>query len=548
MNPATPPRVLVIDDGVEYARIVQEHLPEFELIEPYGSETPARIPDGPAAIEFLRQRANEVDVVLLDMRFEVDAERILPLSDRSSSKRDRRFQGIAILRALRSHHPELPVVLLTAQRDLALADAGDDLASQSMTYVLDGDDLDTLRIRINTAYQNSQMSLADGEMLWGRAPQMRSLRRRLSTLARGTLPVLLEGETGTGKSYLAERLVHRASGRNGPFVIADLASIPKDHIAAHQFGATRGSYTGDVNDRQGVFELADGGTLFLDEIQNVPLDVQRQLLVVLQERRVRPLGAARERQVDVKVIASSNEALDEAVRSGRFRQDLYMRLGPATRVVIPPLRERLSDLEFFVHELVAKATDHPEIAPLHEIVADAAGVPAGGRLMLRPGKGRGRSNGDVLALALPDAGWKLLSEHRWPGNMRELAFVVHNVITFTLVEAADAIRAGLPMSSSRLQIDPGLVAELLRGSTSTIDAKPAANDEDDRIAVQVRPGETLNGVSVEVERQYFLELFRRYDGDFAQMALHLLGDEGKARAVQLRFNQIGLKVRQLRRR
>ncbi|MEL6543613.1 MAG: sigma 54-interacting transcriptional regulator, partial [Myxococcota bacterium] len=213
------PRVLVVDDGLEYARIVKEHLDEFDLIHPFGEGAPARLPDGPAAMEYLAKHNTDVDVVLLDMRFEVEADRILPLSDRSSSKRDRRFQGIAILRAIRELYPELPVVLLTAQRDLALADAGDDLASQSMTYVLDGDDLDTLRIRVNTAYQNSQMSVAEGETLWGRSSEMRKLRRRLSTLARGTLPVLLEGETGTGKSFLAERYVHRNSGRSGPFVI-----------------------------------------------------------------------------------------------------------------------------------------------------------------------------------------------------------------------------------------------------------------------------------------------------------------------------------------
>lgn len=540
------PRILVIDDGLEYARIVAQHLPEFELIEPLGPDAPARLPDGPAAIAYLKDNAESVDVVLLDMRFEVAEDRLLPLNTNRSLKRDSRFQGIAILRGIRDGHPELPVVLLTAQRDLALADAGDDLASQSMTYVLDGDDLDTLRIRINTAFQNSRMSLAEGDMLWGRSPAMRKLRFRLSTLARGTLPVLLEGETGTGKSFLAERYVHRNSGRDGPFVVADLASIPADLIAAHLFGATRGSYTGAVSDRQGVFELADGGTLFLDEIQNVPLDVQRQLLVVLQERRVRPLGAAKERNVDVKVIACSNEPLDQAVKAGRFRQDLLMRLGPATRVQIPPLRDRIGDLEFFTAELVTKAAEHPEIAPLFELVAQAAQLPSGARMRLQLGRDGNADN--TLRLVLPAAGWNLLAEHRWPGNMRELAFVVHNLVTFTLVEAADAIRAGLPIRAPRLQIDPGLVAELLKGSGGAMDDLPAANEDDDRISVVVRPGQTLNGVSVEVEKQYFLALFRRYDGDFSQMAGHLLGDDSKARAVQLRFNQIGLKVRQLRRR
>ncbi|MEM6559331.1 MAG: sigma 54-interacting transcriptional regulator [Myxococcota bacterium] len=536
------PRVLVIDDGLEYARIVEAHLGEFSLVRPEGEDSPARIADGPRALEYLQRHVDRVDVVLLDMRFEVSADRLLPLNGSPSESRLRRFQGVAILQAIREHHPELPVVLLTAQRDLALADAGQDLAGQSMTYVLDGDDLDTLRMRINTAYQNARLSLVEGETLWGQSQAMRTLRRRLATLARGTLPVLLEGETGVGKSFLAERCVHARSGRDGPFVIADLASIPGDLIAAHLFGATRGSYTGAVADRAGVFALADGGSLFLDEIQNVPLDVQRQLLVVLQERRVRPLGAAREQKVDVKVIASSNEPLGEAVRQGRFRQDLYMRLGPATRVTIPPLRERDEDFEFLLRELVARSAEHPEIAPLLQRVLSSD---SGHSSTLHLDLGEGQESTSGITLTMPSAGRRILRRHRWPGNMRELAFVVHNLIVFTLIEASDAVDAGLPLRSSRLQIDPGLVAELLR--PNELQSIDSVDPDQDRIEVEVKAGETLNGVSVAVERQYFLALFHRYQGDFGEMANHLLGDPSKARAVQLRFNQIGLRVRQLRR-
>ncbi len=536
------PRVLVIDDGLEYARIVEAHLGEFSLVRPEGEDSPARIADGPRALEYLQRHVDRVDVVLLDMRFEVSADRLLPLNGSPSESRLRRFQGVAILQAIREHHPELPVVLLTAQRGLALADAGPDLAGQSVAYVLDGDDLDTLRMRINTAYQNARLSLVEGETLWGQSQAMRTLRRRLATLARGTLPVLLEGETGVGKSFLAERCVHARSGRDGPFVIADLASIPGDLIAAHLFGATRGSYTGAVADRAGVFALADGGSLFLDEIQNVPLDVQRQLLVVLQERRVRPLGAAREQKVDVKVIASSNEPLGEAVRQGRFRQDLYMRLGPATRVSLPPLRERDEDFEILLRELVARSAEHPEIAPLLQRVLSSD---SGHSSTLHLDLGEGQESTSGITLTMPSAGRRILRRQRWPGNMRELAFEVLNLIVITLIEASDAVDAGLPLRSSRLQIDPGLVAELLR--PNELQSIDSVDPDQDRIEVEVKAGETLNGVSVAVERQYFLALFHRYQGDFGEMANHLLGDPSKARAVQLRFNQIGLRVRQLRR-
>mgnify|MGYP005813554817 CR=1 FL=1 len=217
-----------------------------------------------------------------------------------------------------------------------------------MTYFLDGDDLDALRIRMHAALSAARAQIEDDGVLWGRDRSMRALRSRLSVLSRGALPVILEGETGTGKSYLAERFVHQKSGRSGPFVVLDVSTVPRDLLAAQLFGSVRGAYTGAISDRKGVFELAHRGTLFLDEIQNAPLEVQKQLLLVLQDKRVRPIGGNHDRVVDVKVVAASNEPLARAVAEGRFRADLYMRLSPATRVIIPPLRQRTADLRFFV--------------------------------------------------------------------------------------------------------------------------------------------------------------------------------------------------------
>ncbi|MFN3202773.1 MAG: sigma-54-dependent transcriptional regulator [Bradymonadia bacterium] len=555
------PRVLVIDDGEAYAELVEHRMSEFTLLDPSGfnGEHPAKcLPDGPSALAFLEARAAEVDVALLDLHFDVPEDRLLPLAEGVSLRRTRRFQGLAILKAIRARYPSLPVVLLTALEDVSLSGLGDDLAGQSMTYFLDGEDLDALRIRIHSALQEAAQGLEESGLLWGRDPAMAQLRRRLSVLARGRLPIIVEGETGTGKSFLAERFVHANSGRSGPFVTVDLSTIPRDLIPAHLFGALRGAYTGAVTDRKGVFELAHGGTLFIDEIQNIPLEVQKQLLWVLQEGRVRPLGASKERVVDVKVVVASNAPLAQAVAEGKFRPDLYMRLSPATRVLLPPLRARRADLLFLAQRFVAQAAEAADNIELKAVVARSAGLPADAPMALvvrkKGGKGAGaagRALDQSLLLSIPDPAWRRLAAHRWPGNVRELAMVMHNLVTFTLVAAVDAVHGGVTLESRRLQVDSTLVSELIAAAevlAPSAGAEQASTGDPNAFGVTLAPADTLNGVSNAVERQYLTALFHQTDGDFAQMAHRLLGDSEKGRAVRLRFNQLGLKVRELRSR
>ena len=170
------PHILVIDDGLDYARVVADQLPEFKLITPEGQPC---LKDGPAAMAWLGRHHDDVDVVLLDMHFDVAEDRLLPLPGESSLRRQKRFQGVAILREIRRKHPNLPVVLLTAVEDLSLVDVDGELANQSMTYVLDGEDLDTLRIRINAAVQESSQGLEEEDLLWGSNRAMQAIRRRL---------------------------------------------------------------------------------------------------------------------------------------------------------------------------------------------------------------------------------------------------------------------------------------------------------------------------------------------------------------------------------
>ena len=538
------PRILLIDDGEAYAQAIVEQMSEFCLVDP-GGDTPGRAPDGPAALSFLDARADDVDVVLLDMRFDVPEDRLLPLPEAKSVRRQRRYQGVAILRAIRARFPGLPVVVLTAMADVSLGDLASELAAQSLTYVLDGDDLDALRIRVLAARQEAASAREGAGVLWGRARAMADVRRRLAVLARGRLPVVLEGETGTGKSFLAERYLHAHSGRSGPFVVLDLATIPTELIPAHLFGAVRGAYTGSVSDRKGVFELADGGTLFIDEIQNVPLEVQKQLLLVLQDRRVRRLGASKEIAVDVKVVAASNVSLAEAVRDGRFRPDLYMRLSPATRVVLPPLRNRLEDLPFLARRFAEMAGEESENQAFRERICGALGLPSKAPMAFLTGDASIPKN--ALSLRLPAPAWRRIQAHSWPGNLRELSMVMHNLVTFTLIAAVDALEAGAPLRASRLQIDAGLVGDLLAGAPTLPAAGEDAADAPDQFTLTLAPQHSLNAVSVDIERQYFRQLFAQTNGDLEAMAERLLGDPERARAVRLRLNQLGLKIRELRR-
>ena len=540
------PRLLLIDDGERYAQVVQSQMPEYQLV--MVTETQSRAQDGHQALEYLEAHAGNVDLILLDMRFDVPQERLLPLPEANTVRKARRYQGVAILRVLRQQYADIPVVVLTALRDLSVAEIAQELASLSLTYMLQGDDLDALRISIHEALIDCARMPEEDGVLWGRDPRLRDLRRRMAVLARGRLPIVIEGETGTGKSYLAERYIHKRSARTGPFITVDLATIPKELISAHLFGAVKGAYTGAITDRKGVFETANKGTVFIDEIQNIPLDIQKQLLLVLQDQVIRPLGSNREITVDVKIIVASNLSLAQAVREGRFRSDLYMRLSPATRILLPPLRERPDDIPFLARRLTERASAESDISSFRFQLNKELGLPEDAPVqLLLPNDSHGHEN--CIQLMLPGPSWRRILRHRWSGNVRELSMVLHNLVTFSLVRAIDALESGLSIKSRRLQIDPGLVNQLLAGGLdSTLSDSGPTQEDPDLFQIRIAPAESLNAVSKAVECQYLAQLFDQANGNLEVMADRLLGDPERSRAIRLRLNQVGLRLRELRRR
>ena len=195
----------------------------------------------------------------------------------------------------------------------------------------------------------------------GESVAMRLVKERVAKVARSMAPVLVCGESGTGKELVA-RALHANSHRfAGPMVSVNCGAIPETLLEAEFFGVKKGAYTGAVQDREGFFQAAQGGSLFLDEIGDLPLAMQSKLLRAIQERCVRPVGAALEEPVDVRIISATHRDLAAEVETGRFRQDLYYRLN-VIDIVIPPLRERLDDLPALCENLLARIAQESGIA------------------------------------------------------------------------------------------------------------------------------------------------------------------------------------------
>src|SRR6185369_12759123 len=185
----------------------------------------------------------------------------------------------------------------------------------------------------------------------GRHVKMRELFAIVEKIAPTGTTVVIEGETGTGKEVVAQTIHKLSSRASGPLMVFDCGAVPPNLIESELFGHEKGSFTGAIMTRQGLFEMADGGTIFLDELGELPLDLQPKLLRALESREIRRVGANKPIKVDVRIIAATNRNLEDEVRAGRFRQDLFYRLS-VVRVFIPPLRERIEDIPLLVKHLL----------------------------------------------------------------------------------------------------------------------------------------------------------------------------------------------------
>jgi two-component system response regulator PilR (NtrC family) len=310
--------------------------------------------------------------------------------------------GIDLVETIGQQYPDLPVAVITAHGNMesaiqALKAGAFDFASKPI-------DLQMLRRLVQTALklERKQMPTDGSEQLrpdsdsplLGSSAAMAQLRTMIHKLARSQAPVYISGESGTGKELAARQIHAQGPRRDGPFIAVNCGAIPQELMESEFFGHRKGSFTGAVADKQGLFQAADGGTLFLDEVADLPLIMQVKLLRAIQEKRVRPIGAQQETAVDVRIISATHKELPRLVTEGSFRQDLFYRIN-VIELNIPPLRERPEDIPLLANHILQRL---------------------------------GSRNG-IPAPRISDEALTRLQNYDYPGNVRELENILERAIT-----------------------------------------------------------------------------------------------------------------------
>jgi len=331
--------------------------------------------------------------------------------------------GIDVLRTARQQNPECAVILMTGRGSMETVMAATEggafeyLAKPfEMAQMIDT--IKRAEKTLNAVDEHDEAAsiddLPDTEMI-GSSPRMIEIYKTLSRVAPTEATVLIEGETGTGKELIA-RMIHRNSKRaQQTFVPVDCGAIAPSLLESELFGTLKGAYTGADRDRMGVFEAAHNGTVFLDEIGDIDLGFQLKLLRFLQEREIRPLGSARAKKVDVRVIAATNKDVQKMVDEGKFREDLWYRLN-VVRLVVPPLCERPTDIPLLVSYFLKRYNERYK-----------------------------------LDTRLIDTGLKVMQEYSWPGNIRQLQHMMERLTILAPAGRidADAVRAAIDQMDSR---------------------------------------------------------------------------------------------------
>lgn len=395
MNTSPRQKILIVDDEPDIRELLEITLGRMKL-DTYSARNLAE------AQALLQREA--FDLCLTDMR----------LPDGT---------GLELVQHIQQRYPQLPVAMITAYGSLETAINA--LKAGAFDFLTKPVDLTRLRELVSSALR---MPAAGGHCtpidrhLLGDSPPMRNLRKQIDKLARSQAPVYISGESGSGKELVA-RLIHEQGPRaSQPFVPVNCGAIPSELMESEFFGHRKGSFTGAVEDKPGLFQAAHGGTLFLDEVADLPLSMQVKLLRAIQEKAVRSVGGQQETVVDVRILCATHKDLDAEVAAERFRQDLYYRLN-VIELRVPSLRERRDDIEVLATHMLkrlAKDTDQPA-ARLHPQALEA------------------------------------LRNYRFPGNVRELENVLeraHTLCENRTIEAGD-----LRLSEGNCAAD-GAIADL----------------------------------------------------------------------------------------
>ncbi|TXH66888.1 MAG: sigma-54-dependent Fis family transcriptional regulator [Thiothrix sp.] len=332
----TEQRVLIIDDEPDIRELLEITLLRMGL----DTLTAGNVEEALAQIQ-----AHEPNLCLTDMR----------LPDGS---------GIDIVRFLQKEYPHIPVAVITAYGSMDAAVEA--LKAGAYDFVSKPVDLPKLRDLIQTALKltsgeknqrpkASEDNASQGRIL-GSSTAMQTLKSTIGKLARSQAPVYIHGESGSGKELVAHEIHLQSPRQKFPFIPVNCGAIPENLMESEFFGHKKGSFTGAVSDKQGLFQAAHKGTLFLDEVADLPLTMQVKLLRAIQERAIKPVGGLEEISVDVRILSATHKSLEHEVAAGNFRQDLYYRLN-VIKLKVPPLRERQDDIELLADYFLKKIAE-----------------------------------------------------------------------------------------------------------------------------------------------------------------------------------------------
>ncbi len=274
--------------------------------------------------------------------------------------------GIELVQWIQKHSPATPVAVITAYGNMDTAI--ESLKAGAFDFVSKPVELPRLRELVNSALKLAEPK-ADTEdtadepgLLLGKSPEIRKLRNQTRKLARSQAPVFISGESGSGKELVARMIHLQGPRREGPFIAVNCGAIPSELMESEFFGHKKGSFTGAVENKDGLFRSANGGTLFLDEVADLPLAMQVKLLRAIQEKAVRPVGDTKEVHVDIRVLSATHKNLPELVQEGSFRQDLFYRIN-VIELAVPPLRERPDDIPLLANHILERIAKEYECDP-----------------------------------------------------------------------------------------------------------------------------------------------------------------------------------------
>lgn len=333
--------------------------------------------------------------------------------------------GLEIVDYIQQHHPHLPVAVISAHGNMDTAIKA--MKKGAFDFISKPLDLPSLRGLIKSALALAPLDeakLSAINTLLGSSAIMQEIRAKIEKLSRNQAPVHIRGESGVGKELVA-RLIHQQGPRAAmPFVAINCGAIPQELMESEFFGHKKGSFTGAVQDKKGLFQAANGGTLFLDEVAELPLTLQVKLLRAIQEKKVRPVGEQQEIAVDVRLLSATHKDLAEMVRSDTFRQDLFYRIN-VIELIVPPLRVRVED--------IAQMTEH---------------------LLTKLAQANGISKPKISKSAIT-----ALEKYSFPGNVRELENILERALALYDGNIIDEQDLNLPIHSTTVTTTAQMIVD-----------------------------------------------------------------------------------------